>query len=534
MKYLFEFKDYLNVNFWKWFGKSKMVDKNGKPLICYHGTNRKFDEFKLDAGHTHDQGYYGYGIYFTFGNGKFSKEEASYYGSQVIEAYLKVENPFDFSKLLDYNDTHISIMGLSSMVFLYNISLLFPEISNQITTDKITWNGSDGTSEDIPISVLPKLVDKYKKKLKYFEGEDNRGDKFKSGYVKSEVIEYDYTDKGGKKGSYIDYEELGKYTHDTDKNTLEIGLIFDAIEKYEGIKAAYHPEGYMTRYEIISDTIKKKGYDGIVQSMSGDEVVVFNPNQIKAVNNKGSFNSNNPKINENINNKLKNLPPDAIDLIDIISMNPTKPEYQKYKDILKDKFKINYDLEYGTNDSDLIKNANLKDIKEIKDFLDYDNYKKYCKDILRLRGFKDVDVFYENEISSKPITEEDIKKLSETIGFNIIKKEYNGSGTLAWIEGVDTIAYTEYVDVYYIIHEIGHIIDHKLYKNKVDLKYSNKSTYSLTSYGTTAGGESFAENFAAFILIPDKLKKILPEVYSEMEDVINPMWINEIKKIIYK
>ena len=31
-------KDYkLNDNFWKWFGNSKVVDEEGKPIICYHG-----------------------------------------------------------------------------------------------------------------------------------------------------------------------------------------------------------------------------------------------------------------------------------------------------------------------------------------------------------------------------------------------------------------------------------------------------------------------------------------------------------------
>jgi hypothetical protein len=213
-------------------------------------------------------------------------------------------------------------------------------------------------------------------------------------------------------------------------------------------------------------------------------------------------------------------------------MNPTKSEYQKYKDILKNKFNIDYDLGYGSNDEELIKNASLKDIKDKNDFLNYDNYKKYCKIILRLRGFKMVDVFYEDEISNKILSEDDIIKLSKIIDFNIIKKKFNGND-VAWIEGVDTIAYTEYADVYYVLHEIGHIIDHKLYANKVDLKYSNKSTYSLTSYGTTAGGEAFAENFAMFIINPDKLNEILPDVYIELKKVVNHIWINEIKKIIY-
>lgn len=71
-----------------WIGNSK-VSKNGKPLIVYHGTSAKFDKFdKSWMGQT-DEGYYGRGFYFT-GDREYAKE----FGSNVIEAYLKIENPF--------------------------------------------------------------------------------------------------------------------------------------------------------------------------------------------------------------------------------------------------------------------------------------------------------------------------------------------------------------------------------------------------------------------------------------------------------
>lgn len=41
----------LNDNFWKWFGDSKVVDNQGKPLVVYHGTNKSFNSFdKLKRG----------------------------------------------------------------------------------------------------------------------------------------------------------------------------------------------------------------------------------------------------------------------------------------------------------------------------------------------------------------------------------------------------------------------------------------------------------------------------------------------------
>ena len=32
-------------NFYKWFGDSKVVDEQGRPLVVYHGTNAEFDTF---------------------------------------------------------------------------------------------------------------------------------------------------------------------------------------------------------------------------------------------------------------------------------------------------------------------------------------------------------------------------------------------------------------------------------------------------------------------------------------------------------
>ena len=36
----------LNTNFYKWFGNSKIVDDNGKPLIVYHGSPSVFNKFE--------------------------------------------------------------------------------------------------------------------------------------------------------------------------------------------------------------------------------------------------------------------------------------------------------------------------------------------------------------------------------------------------------------------------------------------------------------------------------------------------------
>lgn len=72
----------------EWIGTSKVV-KNGKPLVVYHGTHARFDKFDKSWEGQTDDGFYGPGFYFTL-----DREEASEYGPHIIEAYLKIENPF--------------------------------------------------------------------------------------------------------------------------------------------------------------------------------------------------------------------------------------------------------------------------------------------------------------------------------------------------------------------------------------------------------------------------------------------------------
>lgn len=64
--------------FYNWFGDSKVVDEQGRPLVVYHGTSTEFDTFRK-------------GNIFTTDN----QEVASEYGSLgAMPLYIKLENPF--------------------------------------------------------------------------------------------------------------------------------------------------------------------------------------------------------------------------------------------------------------------------------------------------------------------------------------------------------------------------------------------------------------------------------------------------------
>nr|WP_319265278.1 LPD23 domain-containing protein [uncultured Draconibacterium sp.] len=83
--------------FKNWFGNSKVVDENGKPLVVYHGTNREFSIFQ--------QGRVG-AMYFS--------DDITYskgYGKNIMPVYLKIE------KLADLTDTESDAYKLAVKEF---------------------------------------------------------------------------------------------------------------------------------------------------------------------------------------------------------------------------------------------------------------------------------------------------------------------------------------------------------------------------------------------------------------------------------
>lgn len=72
--------------FKEWFGDSKVVDKNARPLVVYHGTNAEFDIFSKEKIKR------GTGFWFSS-----NKETSKEYGD-IKEFYLSVKNPIDVNK----------------------------------------------------------------------------------------------------------------------------------------------------------------------------------------------------------------------------------------------------------------------------------------------------------------------------------------------------------------------------------------------------------------------------------------------------
>ena len=300
-----------------WFGDwehspataSKMIDDNGEPLVCYHGTPNSFNVFRKDVGHMHDAGFYGSGFYFTFNKEKkwmrLARGEASYYGNGVMDCFLKTIKPFDISSLSVYKGKQINAIGAEALAFLYNIAITFPDIAESIFLDKKTYKPEENEYDitKVPISVLPGLIKKYAELLKTFDSKGQQDEPTKWGYVKSEIVSY--VDKDGETHSWESTDNLGPYNLSIDTATgkqhptdveLELYFVEEALERYEGIEASYYPEGYMTRNPQITEAIMKN-HDAILQSEYGDEVAVFESTQIKLADGSNTtFDASNPDI----------------------------------------------------------------------------------------------------------------------------------------------------------------------------------------------------------------------------------------------
>lgn len=276
--------------FKNWFGDwendsrnaSKMVDKNGRPLVCFHGSYANFDTFEMKY-HLNDDGYFGKGYYFTFSEDpSISKAEAKFYGPVMYSCYLNIRNPFDFSQLYIMEGK-----GRDVDVALYNLYRMFPEMSTKV---KILCNG-----KEIGLKEYASLYENTASRMYLDQMSDGE-------YVWRLKLDHE-----PKNEFEEDYYSWLRYTT---KEDAENGRI-DNLKLFlkDKMNINFHQFSYYITQDsaLFSSLIKDKGYDGILQSKNGDEAVVFEPNQIKsATNNNGEFSasSNNIYFQTSSNNGL--------------------------------------------------------------------------------------------------------------------------------------------------------------------------------------------------------------------------------------
>lgn len=91
-----------NENFKTWFKNSKVVDKQGNPLVVYHGTDANFTKFKKMGGKivnifgttpVNREGYF-------FAS---TEEQAKGFGKNILKVYLSLQNPIDLTNEKEFD-----------------------------------------------------------------------------------------------------------------------------------------------------------------------------------------------------------------------------------------------------------------------------------------------------------------------------------------------------------------------------------------------------------------------------------------------
>ncbi len=130
-------------NFYKWFGKSKLVDSMNRPLVVYHGTgDTKFNTFKVSTFGVK----MGAGIYFTSIKKDAIQYATRYGGGTILELYLKCEdlavisNPFTKHELPNSYDSIRAFSGQSGEEIL---------VKNPNQIKAVDNNGNFNDSDDI-------------------------------------------------------------------------------------------------------------------------------------------------------------------------------------------------------------------------------------------------------------------------------------------------------------------------------------------------------------------------------------------------
>lgn len=251
-----------NDNFYKWFGNSKVVDSNGNPLVVYHGTDNEFNEFRLTK-HKNDSGFYGSGFYFAN-----TPSEASYYGKIIIPCFLKMNNPF----IIEHSTTDLEVKQVEDASILADLGFL----------------------KDSDIIKSVELWIKYRYLLDYVECKKD-GNEWVAVFTNIDSLNL----------SKPDYEWL-KYERPIGCGYSKENAIYNIwlqIKEHFKIDTRFSLTDYLREHSYeFSDFLKKKGYDGVI---ANDEYVVFNPNQIKSVDNKGTWSLTSNNIYENLNRILE-------------------------------------------------------------------------------------------------------------------------------------------------------------------------------------------------------------------------------------
>ena len=113
------------INFWKWFGDSKVVDEQGRPEVVYHGTSQDISVFNTDGGKGKT---YGTGSFFSSNPDTSATYTGGSNNGNMIPVYLHMEKP----TVLDAQGSNWNRLNKNTRVILPKVT-----VSAQVDEDML-------------------------------------------------------------------------------------------------------------------------------------------------------------------------------------------------------------------------------------------------------------------------------------------------------------------------------------------------------------------------------------------------------------
>jgi hypothetical protein len=276
------------ILFKKWFGASKVREDEKTPLVVYHGTTHDFPSFTVERGNI--ENYWGAGFYFSS-----SAEDASdNYAGEGPDLTARIERAADNMEL-ELED-ELNPEGTREGAIK----------ARQIALERARTM-LKGTHEGAVLPVYLKIVKPlvlgaphgldYVGSLKETMWTPEQSAKFGQ-YVLEEAGAFD--DAKDFFGS--DFEE---FIFDYDRRAEDV---IQTLKTDEAITYATDETGTLASSEILGRAIRRMGYDGIIDravskrfqnmGLSYNDVhfILWTPEQVKSVFNKGTWNPKDPAI----------------------------------------------------------------------------------------------------------------------------------------------------------------------------------------------------------------------------------------------
>ena len=281
--------------FKKWFGDSKVVDENGKPLVVYHGSVNTFEIF--DKEKASPEGDMGAGFYFT--DNEYDADDNYHDGSPDFDnkvarlAEQIQQEKEDNGEDIDYEEAkEIADKQLRGEPHQFAVYL---KMNNPCYVGENETILLQDVFDDIDIN-----EEDYEDYDEYEQARNEAEDEA------LQTISYEIDDKLGDLLQYNDIERA--------KGIL-FEYLYDGGVSLQQLKDRLNEE-YFDSYEtddIVSNEVARRivealGYDGIIDSSVTDKFsnmnmeygtthyIAFYPEQIKAIDNRGTFNAENPNI----------------------------------------------------------------------------------------------------------------------------------------------------------------------------------------------------------------------------------------------